>query len=117
WASRSRRRVWCSRGSFAVWMPRVDGFRHRMSDSRQRPVGSQVQVTFYPSAATTYTVYLGEFAQPPASLRNIPGTINRFLPSTLVIAAGDKVTFESNSFHTVTYSARPIPLLAPDPKK
>ena len=42
-------------------------------------------------AATTYTVYLGEFAQPPASLRNIPGTINRFLPSTLVIAAGDKV--------------------------
>ena len=43
WASRSRRRVWCSRGSLAVWMPRVDGFRHRMSDSRQRPVGSQVR--------------------------------------------------------------------------
>jgi plastocyanin len=68
-------------------------------------------------AATTYTVYLGEFAQPPASLKNIPGTINQFLPSKLVIAAGDKVTFTSNSFHSVTYSAKPIPLLVPDPKK
>ena len=68
-------------------------------------------------AATTYTVYLGEFAQPPASLRNIPGTINQFLPSKLVIAAGDKVTFESNSFHTVTYSAKPIPLLAAGPEE
>ena len=69
------------------------------------------------SAATTYTVYLGEFAQPPANLRKIPGTINQFLPSKLVIAAGDKVAFTSNSFHSVTYSAKPIPLLAPDPKK
>ena len=68
-------------------------------------------------AATTYTVYLGEFAQPPASLKNIPGTINQFLPSKIVIAAGDKVGFSSASFHTVTYSAKPIPLLAPDPKK
>ena len=47
-------------------------------------------------AATTYTVYLGEFAPPPASLRKIPGTINQFLPSRLVIAAGDSVTFSSN---------------------
>ncbi len=68
-------------------------------------------------AATTYTVYLGEFAQPPASLRKIPGTINQFLPSKLVIAAGDSVTFASNSFHSVTYSPKPIPLLVPDPKK
>ncbi len=68
-------------------------------------------------AATTYTVYMGEFAQPPASLRKIPGTINQFLPSRLVIAAGDSVTFTSNSFHSVTYSAKPIPLLVPDPKK
>ncbi len=69
------------------------------------------------SAATTYTVYLGEFAQPPASLKNIPGTINQFLPSKLVIAAGDSVTFTSNSFHSVTYSPKPIALLVPDPKK
>ena len=46
-----------------------------------------------------------------------PGTINQFLPSKLVIAAGDNVTFTSNSFHSVTYSPRPIPLLVPDPKK
>lgn len=68
-------------------------------------------------AAITYTVYLGEFAQPPASLKNVPGTINKFLPAKLVIAAGDKVAFTSNSFHTVTYNPKPIPLLVPDPKK
>ena len=68
-------------------------------------------------AAATYTVYLGEFAKPPASLQKIPGTINQFLPSKLVIAAGDKVTFTSNSFHSVTYSSRPIPLFIRDPKK
>jgi len=69
------------------------------------------------SAAATYTVYMGEFAQPPASLKNVPATINQFLPAKLVISAGDKVSFVSNSFHTVTYSPKPIPLLAPDPKK
>ena len=68
-------------------------------------------------AATTYTVYLGEFAPPPASLRKIPGTINQFLPSKLVIAAGDSVTFSSNSFHSATYSPKPIPLFVPDPAK
>ena len=68
-------------------------------------------------AATTYTVYMGAFAPPPASHRNIPGTINQFLPAKIVVAAGDKVSFESNSFHSVAYSARPIPLLLPDPKK
>ena len=68
-------------------------------------------------AATTYTVYLGEFAKPPANLQKTPGTINQFLPSRLVIAAGDSVTFASNSFHSVTYNPRPIPLLVPDPKK
>jgi hypothetical protein len=31
-------------------------------------------------SATTFTVYLGEFAQPPASLKKVPGTINQFLP-------------------------------------
>ena len=69
------------------------------------------------AATTTYTVYLGEFAKPPANLRKIPGTINQFLPSRLVIAAGDSVTFASNSFHSVTYNPRPIPLLVPDPEK
>ena len=68
-------------------------------------------------AVSTYTVYLGEFAQPPASLRKIPGTINQFLPSRVVIAAGDSVTFSSASFHTVTYAPKPFPLFLPDPAK
>ncbi len=67
--------------------------------------------------ATTYTVYMGEFAQPPANLKNNPGTINQFLPSKIVVAAGDKISFVSNSFHSVAYSPKPIPLLIPDPKK
>jgi plastocyanin len=69
------------------------------------------------STASTYTVYLGEFAPPPASLRKIPGTINQFLPAKVVIAAGDSVTFSSVSFHTVTYNPKPIPLFMPDPAK
>jgi len=69
------------------------------------------------ATGATYTVYLGEFAPPPASLRKIPGTINQFLPSTLVIAAGDSVTFSSASFHTVTYSPKSFPLVLPDPAK
>jgi plastocyanin len=68
-------------------------------------------------AASTYTVYLGEFAPPPASLRKIPGTINQFLPAKVVITAGDSVTFSSASFHTVTYNPKPIPLIMPDPAK
>ena len=68
-------------------------------------------------SATTYTVYLGEFAPPPASLRKIPGTINQFLPSRVTIAAGDSVTFSSRTFHTATYNPKPIPLFMPDPAK
>jgi plastocyanin len=69
------------------------------------------------ATCATYTVYLGEFAPPPASLRKIPGTINQFLPSTVVIAAGDSVTFSSASFHTATYAPKPFPLVLPDPAK
>jgi len=38
------------------------------------------------ATGATYTMYLGEFAQPPASLRKVPGTINEFLPAKVVIA-------------------------------
>jgi plastocyanin len=69
------------------------------------------------AAGATFTVYLGEFAPPPASLKKVPGTINEFLPSKVVIAAGDSVTFSSASFHTVTYSPKPFPLVVPDPGK
>lgn len=69
--------------------------------------------------AVTYTVLLGEHGQLPPEIRKLKlfGTINQFMPSRLVIAAGDKVTFSSNTIHTVTYSPKPIPLLVPDPKK
>jgi plastocyanin len=70
-------------------------------------------------AATTYTVFLGEQGAPPPAIRKLKlfGAINQFMPSKLVIAAGDSVTFSSGSFHTVTYAPKPLPLLLPDPAK
>ena len=70
-------------------------------------------------AGTTYTVFLGEQGPPPAAVLKLKlfGSINQFMPSKLVIAAGDKVTFSSGSFHSVTYNPKPIPLFMPDPKK
>jgi plastocyanin len=69
--------------------------------------------------ATTYTVFLGEQGPPPAAIRKLHlfGAINQFMPSRLVIAAGDSVTFSSGSFHTVTYAPKPFPLILPDPAK
>lgn len=69
------------------------------------------------SASSTYTVFLGEQSEIPGGFKKFPVFLNQFLPSTLTIAAGDKVTFSSASFHTVTYTPKPIPLLVPDPKK
>ena len=65
----------------------------------------------------TYTVFLGEQSEIPGGFRKAPVLLNQFMPSTLTIAAGDKVTFSSATFHTVTYTPRPIPLFLPDPKK
>ena len=69
--------------------------------------------------ATTYTVFLGEQGPPPAAILKLKlfGSINQFMPSKLVIAAGDSVTFSSGTFHTVTYAPKPLPLLLPDPAK
>ena len=71
------------------------------------------------TAASTYTVFLGEQGQPPPAVVKLKlfGGMNQFMPSKLVIAAGDKVTFSSGSFHSVTYNPKPIPLFMPDPKK
>ena len=69
------------------------------------------------SATSTYTVFLGEQSEIPGGFKKFPVFLNQFMPSTLTIAAGDKVTFSSASFHTVTYTPKPIPLLVPDPKK
>ena len=65
--------------------------------------------------ATTYTVFLGEQGPPPAAILKLKlfGSINQFMPSKLVIAAGDSVTFSSGTFHTVTYAPKPLPLLLP----
>jgi plastocyanin len=68
-------------------------------------------------AATTYTVFLGEQSPPPGGFKKLPVTLNQFMPSRIVINAGDKVTFSSASFHTVTYAPKPFPLLIPDPAK
>ena len=67
----------------------------------------------------TYTVFLGEQGPPPAAIMKLKlfGAINQFMPSKLVIAAGDSVTFSSGSFHTVTYAPKPMPLFVPDPAK
>ena len=72
-----------------------------------------------PTATTTYKVFLGEHSEIPGGFKKFPVLLNQFMPSTLTIAAGDKVTFSSASFHTVTYnpSPKPIQLLLPDPKK
>ena len=71
------------------------------------------------AAAATYTVFLGEQGAPPPAILKLKlfGSINQFMPSKLVIAAGDSVTFSSGSFHTVTYAPKPLPLFMPDPAK
>jgi plastocyanin len=61
---------------------------------------------------TEYKVFLGEQAPGPVSFKKLPATLNQFMPSRIVIAAGDRVTFSSASFHTVTYTPKPIPLLS-----
>ena len=71
------------------------------------------------ATAATYTVFLGEQGAPPPAIRRLKlfGAMNQFMPSRLVVAAGDSVTFSSASFHTVTYAPKPFPLLIPDPAK
>ena len=68
-------------------------------------------------AADTYKVFLGDQSEIPGGFKKFPVFLNLFMPSSLTIAAGDKVTFSSASFHTVTYNPKPIPLLVPDPTK
>jgi plastocyanin len=81
--------------------------------------GAAISATHARAASSTYTVLLGEQGPPPAALKKLKlfGAMNQFMPSKLVIAAGDKVSFSSGSFHSVTYNPKPIPLLVPDPAK
>jgi plastocyanin len=66
--------------------------------------------------AATYTVLVGEQSRPPAGTPK-GATLNRFFPNRLQVTAGDKVTFNSFGFHTVTHLAggKPQPVFAPDP--
>jgi plastocyanin len=70
------------------------------------------------AGAANWTVGLGEQGFPPAGTPK-GSTLDEFLPGKLVINAGDKVTFSSFSFHTVTFlfESKPPGLFLPDPAK
>lgn len=69
-----------------------------------------------PAGAQTWTSQVGEQAKAPAGTPQ-GATLNMFLPAKLAIRAGDKVTFRSRGFHTVSYTAgaAPGPPFVPDP--
>jgi plastocyanin len=67
-------------------------------------------------AATNYKVYLGQQGPSPAGVPK-SAFLNQFLPSKLIVNAGDSVTFSSATFHTVTYAPKPAGLFMPDPAK
>src|SRR5581483_9034293 len=68
--------------------------------------------------AASWQVAAGEQARPPAGTPK-QATLDLFFPSKLVVDAGDKVTFSSATFHTVTYlgKLKPPPFFTPDPAK
>jgi plastocyanin len=68
------------------------------------------------SAADTYKVLAGEQARGPAGVPKT-ATLNQFFPAKLTVRAGDRVTFSSATFHTVTYVPRPPAIFVRDPAK
>ncbi len=66
--------------------------------------------------AATFGVAVGELAKPPAGTPK-GASLNEFFPGRLTITVGDKVTFSSVGFHTVTYAGgKPYPqFLGPAP--
>jgi plastocyanin len=68
------------------------------------------------AGAANYKMFLGEQTMPPKGTPK-GATLDEFLPGNITIVAGDKVTFSSASFHTVTYGIKPPALLVPDPGK
>jgi plastocyanin len=64
----------------------------------------------------TWNVAVGEQARPPAGTPK-GATLNQFFPAKLAINAGDKVTFTTFGFHTVSYlgGKAPQPLVGPAP--
>ena len=66
----------------------------------------------------TWKVLVGEQTKPPAGTPK-GTTLNDFFPGALQVNAGDKVTFQSSGFHTVTYlgTVRDVLGFIPDPAK
>jgi plastocyanin len=66
--------------------------------------------------AATWNVAVGEQARPPAGTPK-GATLNQFFPAKLSVNAGDKVTFTTFGFHTVSYLAgkAPPPPVGPAP--
>lgn len=60
------------------------------------------------SQATTWNVAVGEQGRAPAGTPK-GTTLNQFFPGRLTVNAGDKVTFTSFGFHTVSYLAGKAP--------
>jgi plastocyanin len=52
--------------------------------------------------AATWTVNAGELTKPPAGTPK-GSTLNQFFPGRLQVNAGDKVTFKTLTFHTISY--------------
>ena len=67
--------------------------------------------------AASWTVLVGEQTRPPAGTPK-QTTLNQMFPARLRINAGDRVTFSSFGFHTVSYGGQPTtPIFVPDPTK
>jgi plastocyanin len=68
------------------------------------------------SQAASWTVLVGEQTRAPAGTPK-QTTLNQFFPARIRINAGDKVTFNSFGFHTVSYGGKPAQIFIPDPQK
>jgi plastocyanin len=69
--------------------------------------------------AASWTVNAGEVAKPPAGTPK-GATLNQFFPGRLQVNAGDKVTFKTLAFHTISYLGGKLqgqPPFIPDPQK
>jgi len=69
--------------------------------------------------AASWTVNAGEVTKPPAGTPK-GTTLNQFFPGRLQVNAGDKVTFQTLAFHTISYLGGKLqgpPGFIPDPQK
>ena len=68
------------------------------------------------SQAASWTVWVGEQKKAPAGTPKMT-SLNQYFPGRLTVNAGDKVTFSSVGFHTVTYQGgKPVPAFLTTPQ-